>query len=174
MTILKLPESAIVNKYIAKSKFYDRTTISTKLRNQFINQIKRITWKYKLSKETIGIEGTEKVNEIQVFEIELKEQKIPNNVLKVIDKTIPYQILYIFLYKNDFAYGITLKEKTTVKNYYFSEWGKNIKFDFSGINLEKVYEKLVTVFVQNEAKSEGNFQEIIDKDAKIKQLKKKS
>jgi hypothetical protein len=167
---LNLPQSAVVNKYIAKSKFYERATISTKLRNQFINRLKRITWKYKLSKDTIGIDGTDKVTEIQIFEIELKEQKIPKSILKVIDKTIPYQILYVFRYNDDTAYGITLKEKTTVDNYYFSHWNENVKFDFSGINLEKVYEKLVTAFVKDEAKTEGNFQEIVDKDAKIKQL----
>jgi len=167
---LNLPQSAVVNKYIAKSKFYERATISTKLRNQFINRLKRITWKYKLSKDTIGIDGTDKVTEIQIFEIELKEQKIPKSILKVIDKTIPYQILYVFRYNDDTAYGITLKEKTTVDNYYFSHWDEDVKFDFTGINLEKVYEKLVTAFVKDEAKTEGNFQEIIDKDAKIKQL----
>lgn len=167
---LNLPQSAVVNKYIAKSKFYERATISTKLRNQFINRLKRITWKYKLSKDTIGIDGTDKVTEIQIFEIELKEQKIPKSILKVIDKTIPYQILYVFRYNDDTAYGITLKEKTTVDNYYFSHWDEDVKFDFTGINLEKVYEKLVTAFVKDEAKTEGNFQEIINKDAKIKQL----
>ena len=93
---LKLPGNAYVNKFIAKSKFYERATLSTKLQNEFIKKIQKITWKYKLADETIGIFKTENVTEIQIFEIELKEQIIPQNVLKVIDKSISYPILYIF------------------------------------------------------------------------------
>ena len=91
-----LPKSAIVNKFIAKSKFYEKAALSTRLQNEFINKIQRITWKYKLAESTVGISKTEAVTEIQIFEIELKEQSIPKNVLKVIDKAIPYQILYVF------------------------------------------------------------------------------
>jgi len=169
---LKLPENAYVNKFIAKSKFYERATLSTKLQNEFIKKIQKITWRYKLAEDTIGISKTEKVTEIQIFEIELKEQVIPKNVLKVIDKTIPYQILYIFTYKDNFAYGITLKENSVTQNYYFSEWNEEIEFDFRGIDLEKVYQKLIKSFIKNESKTKSDFEDIIRTDNEIKKLEK--
>ncbi|MBF0119108.1 MAG: DUF4391 domain-containing protein [Desulfobacterales bacterium] len=43
-------------------------------------------------------------------------------------------------------------------------------FDFTGIDLEKVYQKLVKAFIRNEAKNKSSFQEIIDSDKKIKVL----
>jgi hypothetical protein len=43
-------------------------------------------------------------------------------------------------------------------------------FDFTGIDLEKVYQKLVKAFIRNEAKTKSSFQEIIDGDKKIKTL----
>ena len=169
---LNLPNSALVNKFVAKSKFYDKVTLSTKLQNEFIRKIQRITWKYKLSEETIGVSKTENVEEIQIFEIELKEQKIPGNVLKVIDKTIPYQILYIFTYKENTAYGITLKEDHKVQNYYFSDWNEELQFDFTGISLEKVYQKLIKAFLPEELQEKNDFNKVISLDSRIKVLEK--
>ena len=167
-----MPENAVVNKFIAKTKFYERATLSSKLQNEFINKIQKITWKYKLAEDTIGISKTDSVTEIQVFEIELKEQVIPENVLKVIDKAIPYQILYQFVYKDNIAYGITLKENNIGQNYYFSEWNEKIIFDFTGIDLEKVYQKLIKAFIPDDVKNQGDFDAIVDADSRIKSLKK--
>lgn len=167
-----LPQNAFVNKFIAKNKFYERATLSTKLQNEFVRKIQRITWLYKLSEDTIGIPKTKTVEEIQIFLIELKEQKIPRNVLKVIDRSIPYQILYVFTYKDNTAYGITLKDKTSVQNYYFSEWNENVEFDFTGVDLERVYQKLIKAFIPDEAKQENDFDNIVALDSKIKSLEK--
>ena len=41
-----------------------------------------------------------------------------------------------------------------------------------GIDLEKVYQKLIKAFITNEAKNKGDFDTIIDTDNKIKQLEK--
>ena len=133
-TELQLPKEAFVNKFIAKSKFYEKVNLSTKLQKEFIDKIQKITWKYKLAESTIGIAKTEAVTEIQIFEIELKEQVIPKNVLKVIDRSIPYQILYRFVFNDKIAYGITLKEHTSVENYYFCDWNADISFEFTGID----------------------------------------
>lgn len=178
----KLPHNALVNKFIAKTRFYERVSLSSKLQNEFIKKINKITWKYKLAEDTIGISKTDSVTEIQVFEIELKEQVIPENVLKVIDKAIPYQILYQFVYKDNLAYGITLKgsilrtmpekESASARNYYFSQWNEDLSFDFTGIDLEKVYQKLIKAFINNEAKNQSDFAAIIDADDKIKHLEK--
>mgnify|MGYP005842419811 CR=1 FL=1 len=170
MNELKLPREAFVNKFIAKTKFYEKANLSSKLQKEFVDKIQKITWKYKLAESTIGITKSEAVTEIQIFEIELKEQVIPKNVLKVIDKSIPYQILYRFVYQDNVAYGITLKADTSVENYFFSDWNADIAFDFTGIVLEKVYQKLVKAFVRDEAQSKGSFIEIIDLDKKIKAL----
>lgn len=167
---LKLPREAFVNKFIAKTKFYEKATLSSKLQKEFVDKIQKITWKYKLAESTVGITKTDTVTEIQIFEIELKEQVIPKKVLQVIDKTIPYQILYCFVFNESVAYGITLKENTSVESYYFSNWNKDMLFDFTGIDLEKVYQKLVKAFIRNEAKTKSSFQEIVDGDKKIKTL----
>lgn len=166
----KLPRAAFVNKFIAKNKFYEKSALSAKLQKEFVDKIQKITWKYKLAESTVGITKTGKVTEIQIFEIELKEQVIPKNVLKVIDKAIPYQILYRFIYKGNEAYGITLKENNNAESYYFSDWNEDKNFDFTDIDLEKVYQKLVKAFIRNEVQNKSSFNDIIDTDNKIKTL----
>jgi hypothetical protein len=176
-----LPANAIVDKFIAKTKFYQKTFISSKLKNEFTDKIKKITWKYKLAEDTLGISKTENVTEIQIFEIELKEQLIPKTVLKVIDKAIPYPILYRFLFKDNVAFGITLKgailkniagtEKLN-QGYYFSEWNEVLEFDFTSTDLEKIYQKLIKLFIRDEVKSDKNFEAVIKTDNQIKSLEK--
>ena len=169
---LKLPQNTIVNKFIAKTKFYEKASLSSKLKAEFTNKIQRITLTHQLIEKTTNISKTDKVEAILIFEIELKQQIIPKNILKIIDKEISSPILFVFVYKNNFTYGITLKEDNLVKNYYFSEWNQDIHFDFTGIDLEKVYQKLIKAFITNAAKTSGDFDTIIDTDNKIKQLEK--
>lgn len=169
---LHLPDSALVNKFVAKSRFYDRITLSTKLQNEFTGKVRRITWKYKLAEDTIGISKTESVTEIQIFEIELKQQVIPKHIVKIVDKSIPYPILYRFIYQDDFAFGITLKDKGKTPQTYFSDWNEEIRFDFTGIDLEKVYQKLVKAFISEAGKTQQRFEDAVALDSQIKSVEK--
>lgn len=166
---LKLPLQAYVHKYIPKNRFYEKAVISILLKRSFIEQIQKITWEYKLAESTIGIKGTDAVEEIQIFEIQLKEKVIPKNALKVIDRTIPYPILYIFRYEECLAYGIMLKQND--QRYYFSEWDEEMHFSFTGKDLEHVYQGIIAEFIA--VKKEGeNFDSIIETDKQIEILKK--
>jgi len=166
-----LPPQACVERFIPKSKFFEKTLVNTKLKKEFTDKIQKIIWKYKLAEETIGINKTEATEEIQIFEIQLKEQIIPKNVLKVIDKTIPYPILYIFLHDTHVAYGITIKG-TGEQRYYFSAWDEEKTFDFTGINLEKVYQKIITTFIDRIDAGTNDFQTVVDTDKRIQILEK--
>jgi len=164
-----LPKQSEVNKFIAKSKFSNFATINSKIKQSFTDKIQKITWRYKLAESTINVSGNESTEEIQIFEIELKEKEIPKNVLGVIDKSIPYPILYVFKYQNDIAYGITLKNEG-LKRYYFSDWNEVLNFDFVGTNLEQVYQKLVRVFIEKEVKTEHSFENLVSLDIQKEKL----
>jgi len=117
------------------------------------------------------------VTEIQVFEIELKEPLIPKNILALIDKVIPYQILYQFKFNEQVAYAITLKglkgiEKSMPIDYYFSEWNEPVQFDFTGTDLEQVYQKLIKALIKNKITQQNDFKAIIETDQQTKQLEK--
>lgn len=104
--------------------------------------------------------------------IELKERKIPKNIIKIIDFVIPYPILYRFIYKNDWVYAIALKDEKKLQEYYYSDWNKSINFEFYAINLEKVYQNIIKAFMPDNLRKLENFNQIITIDSKIQELNK--
>jgi hypothetical protein len=165
-----LPKRAYVNKFIPKNKFFSKTVVNSKLKQEFVDSIARITWTYKIAESTVNINKTDNIEEIEIFEIELKEKQIPKNILKIIDKTIPYPILYIFRYMEHFAYGITLKEDS-MQRYYFSDWDEEKIFNFSGTTIERVYQNIVTSFIDIGQKSE-DFVTIVKQDKEKERLER--
>ena len=165
-----LPPQAEVNKFIPKNTFFKKTLVNTKQKQAFADSIARITWKYKLAESTINIVPTELVEEIEIFDIELKHQEIPQKVLRIIDKTIPYPILYQFRYMGHTAYGITLKESSE-QRYYFSNWDEPIELEFTGTNLEQVYQKIVKAFIDT-TESDHTFHTLITLNKQKDQLQK--
>jgi len=94
------PKQAHFGKMIAKSKIYEHANISTALKDKFITQIDKITWQYKLAPETINLTATPAVPEIQIFDIRLKGNEVDEALLRVIDKAIPFPIIYQ-IYRGD-------------------------------------------------------------------------
>ena len=170
--ILQLPDSAYVNKFVPKTKFFERAVINTKLKQIFTDKIQRITWLYKISEDTINTPKTEKIEEIQIFKIELKKKEIPKKALQVIDRSIPYPILYIFMHEESVAYAIKLHGNPKLA-YYFSDWGEEIIFSFKGLTLETIYQGIVSTFINPKSTERvQDFQSAVETDQKQKQITK--
>ena len=139
-----LPVSAKVDRIIPKTKFYERAHISAAIRDEFTNSIGRITWLYKLAESTLNIPATDAVQEIQIFQIELKQKVIPQKALAVIDKAIPYPILFVLHYGDSVCFAIQHKLDPK-KKYYKTDWTPRAepKFLFEGVNLESIYQRLI-------------------------------
>ena len=166
-----LPEQAYVHKFIPKNNFFEKAVVNTKLKKEFTDKIQKIIWEYKLAEGTIGVPPTEKIEEIQIFEIQLKERDIPKNVLRIIDKSIPYPILYVFTHDGHVAYGITLKGDSE-QRYYFTEWDEKQAFIFTGINLERVYQGIITSFIKEAGGETKDFKTIVAIDKRKETLEK--
>lgn len=174
MKTFNLPSKAFVDRFIAKSKFFEKATVNSKIQQEFTDTIVRITWVYKLAKSTINISGTENVEELQIFNLQLKKQEIPKNVLKVIDKAIPFAILYTFEFENNFAYGITIKENAE-QRYFFSDWNEELEFDFTGNSIEHIYQKTIKLFIRNKTGltvKNQDFTAILEKEKQLAILDK--
>ena len=92
--LYRWPEAAKFGRRVPKEKFYERGTVSTAVREKFINEVQRITWAYKLAEATINLPGTSAVPEIQVFTIDAKTDDVSEGVLGAIDKAIPFPIIF--------------------------------------------------------------------------------
>lgn len=164
--MFELPKTCYVNKFIPKKVFYEKVGVSTNVKEEFINLVERITWLYKLSEDTLGITKTEEIEEIQIFQIDVKEKRIPLSVIKTITKGVQYKVLFVIKYQDDYCYSIR------VENIYNSEWNNNIEFNFNAINLEIVYENIVKKIIKEES-NDKSFSEIIEDNTYKTELEKK-
>lgn len=162
--MIELPSSCIVDKFIPKKTFYEKVSISNSIKEEFIEKLSKIYWRYKLSEDTINISKTENVEEIEVFELELKEKYNSKNLIKIITKDIPYRILFYITYNNEFQYAIRYEDEI-----YFTEWNIEERFDFSAFNLEILYENIVKIITNIDA-SNNNLDEEIKRQNEIYKL----
>src|SRR5574344_535970 len=153
--MFELPKNCDVNKFLPKKIFYEKVGVSSGVKDEFVNLVDRITWLYKLSPDTIGIPKTDFIEEIQIFQIDVKEKRIPLSVIKTITKGVQYKILFLIKYNNDNCYSIKVDDVFT------SEWNDYIKFEFNSINLEIVYENIVKSIIKAKDNTK-QFNEIID------------
>lgn len=171
--MFELPKKCYVSKFLPKKLFYEKVGVSSGVKDEFVNLVDRITWLYKLSPDTIGITKTDNIEEIQIFQIDVKERRIPLSVIKTITKGVQYKILFLIKYDDEFCYSIKVDDIFT------TDWNDEIIFDFNAINLEIVYENIVKSIIKEEDNTK-KFEEIIDNrniksdlEKKINNLKQK-
>lgn len=164
--MINLPKSCLVNKFIPKKVFYEKSNINRTTKDEFINIVDKITWLYKISPETIGINKTEDIEEIEIFQIELKEKIIPKNIIRTITNSIQYKILFILKYNEEFCYLIKLED------IYYTNWNEEINFEFTSINLSNLFEDIAKNILHEESNTK-NFNEIIENINEKKELQDK-
>ena len=163
--MLDLPKACAVNKFIPKSLFYKKVTMATSVKKEFTDLIEKVTWLYKIAPDTLGVNKTDNIEELEIFEIQLKQKQLPKNVIRVITKAISYPILFVIKYKNDFCYSIKVEKS------YYSNWNEDITFDFNYNNLNTIYESIVKKIIKEED-NQSSFTEIISINAKKQELEK--
>ena len=94
MTLFAYPPQATVNRVLPKNKVYANATISTRLRQAFVADLRQIVWRAKLAPETIRLAATKDVPEIQVFELALKGTDFNEDIARTIDAAIHFPIVF--------------------------------------------------------------------------------
>jgi len=178
--MLELPKNTLFGKRIPKQKFYENITITTQIKRAFIEQIKLITWNNKIAPSTMNIAVGETVSEIEVITIKLNQPTLDKRVLAIIDKEIPYHILFFLEYEDKLQAWIGYKEQA--KNhafktgmYYNTNWltptELNLKID--GLNLDVVYENLLRQIAGNRLDSyEDDIKTAINNEERRNKLEK--
>lgn len=103
------PKQAEFNRVLPKSKIYAHAKPGKAVKNLFVSQIGEIVWKYKLSPETINLPARHGITEIQVFEIALKTEELDEDVLRTIDKAIPFPILFQLTHGDRICFATSYK-----------------------------------------------------------------
>ena len=175
--MLKLPTSTIVDKIVPKNSFDEYAT--TKQKKLLTSFVARIKWLHKLSNQTVNLQGKE-VIEIQVFELELKEQTNVNELLLLINRVIPYPIVFVLRFNEEVMYSISKKhthptnENQAVVDWTFSTSWKNVvedDFEISLSNsLDSVFQDICFKISGKNQGKEKDIETLIAKEQQLKQL----
>ena len=177
-----LPKTTGFNRRIPKQKFYENIDVSPALKRVFIDQIKVIYWRNKIAASTVNLAPGEAVTEIEVFEVRLTAQVPPEQVLRQIDKAIPYHIVFLLEHEGRYQAWTAYKEASTganafkVHTYYHTGWmtEEELPLKLDGLNLDKVYENFVRQIGGDalSAESKETLQQSVERDERRQQLEK--
>ncbi|CAA0099791.1 Uncharacterised protein [Starkeya nomas] len=88
------PKAAAFGRVVPKTRIYEHAGANTALKDLFVTQVDQIVWKFKLAPETINLAATRAVSEIQVFGVSLRTNKLDDEVLRAIDRAIPFPLIF--------------------------------------------------------------------------------
>ena len=181
----RYPKSTVVNRNLPKNKIYEQAKADTKLKELFVNEVDQILWAHKLSSTTLNIEGDMNIAEIQVFRIQLKGERLNNDVLQAIDKAIPHPIIFeIKTSTNKLTISAAYKEigqngGITLSDYYQSDTlldGSNddVRANLPTVlNVKALYEQLLVSLLPYELRDNETFPQLIARIDEINSLEKK-
>ena len=150
--MLGLPKSTEFNKRIPKQKFYENLSVTPAMKTAFTEQIKSIYWRNKLAATTLNLAPGKLVTEIEVFEIRLTSPDLGEDILRLIDREIPYHILFLLEYDRKYQAAMGYKEASSsgkaafkVERYYRTEWltAEELSLHLEGLTIDAVYENFI-------------------------------
>lgn len=92
--LYRWPSAAHFGRVVPKTKFYEHSNVTAKMRQKFVDEIQRITWAYKLAEPTVHLPAHDGVPEIQVFVVEAKDEDVSDGLLAAFDKAIPFPVIF--------------------------------------------------------------------------------
>ena len=150
--MLGLSKSTEFNKRIPKQKFYENLPVTPAIKTAFTEQIKIIYWRNKLAATTLNLAPGKLVTEIEVFEIRLTSPDLDEDILRLIDREIPYHILFLLEYDRKYQAAMGYKEVSSsgkaafkVERYYRTEWltEEELSLHLEGLTIDAVYENFI-------------------------------
>ncbi|QCH27760.1 DUF4391 domain-containing protein [Clostridium tyrobutyricum] len=187
---MNIPATCEVGNTIFKKLFYENSNMSTSDKNIFTNDIEKIVWKYSFKEENLHIKPYETENldyeEIAVIEVLLSYDKKYRRIAEIIQKTIPYPLILVFVRDDNILLNVASKRvnkvdvnKNTVEDYIYSSWinlsglkENEEKFlesidirNFSFVNMYKFYHSFVEkIEIFNASVITGDFDNLKSKD----------
>ena len=187
--MLSLPKSTEFNRRIPKQKFYENLSVTPELKRVFVDQISVIYWRNKLAATTLNVSQGERVTEVEIFEMKLNQPSIDTKVLQLIDKEIPYHILYLLEYHGEYQAWIGYKEQSTTKadtfkvnSYYHTDWAvlDKLPLRMEGLHMDEIYDNFIRQIAgerllskeSGETVAPASIKDAIDRDNMLQKLQK--
>jgi hypothetical protein len=179
MELFNLPISTKVGRIVPKNAF--NSFLNTKQKKLLSDCIQRTTWTNKISHETINLSGKE-IEEIQIFKLELKTDNQLNKVLDLINKYIPYHVIFWIEFNDKIMLSTASKHPHPTNNdiavvdwTFNSDWFNISKLSYS-IQLKQSIDYIFKDFcfqLKGLVENQDTISDLVEKQKHIMQLKSK-
>lgn len=176
------PESTYIGKRIPKEGFYSKADLNATQKRAFVEDIESIVWRNLLSENSLNVSKGEKVTQIDIIQINLKQREYNKTILDVIEKAIPRHLVFILTINNSRQLCINYKEEFQKGKYrivesFSTDWlndGEAV-LNIQGHDLDRVYENFVYQIAKGRIiKADGvELSETIQKSQEIEKIKKR-
>lgn len=167
------PSKAAYGRPVPKNAIYEHGHVKTALKELFVNQVDRIVWEYKLAPETINIPASDAVREIQVFSVTVRDDGPKDDVLRCIDRSIPFPLLFELRRPGQISYAATYKRPSeadgsawVMSGYFTSGWmpedSPRMPLPLA-LNMERLYAALLAPLLPYLARQGEGLTEYIDR-----------
>lgn len=183
--MLGLPKSTEYGRRIPKQKFYENIAVTPALRRAFTEQVEAIYWRNKVAPSTVNLAEGAEVAEIEIFEIKLRTAELDENVLRQIDRAVPYHIIFILEHEGRYRAAVGYKEAAAtgashfkVSQYYYTGWtdgAESLPLCLEGLTMDAAYENFVrqTAGEALAANCGETLKESVERSQQAEQLRKK-
>lgn len=139
--MLKLPQSTEVKRPLPKAQLFKRFDWTASQRERFDAEVSRLDFVNWISPRTVpAIAAGNYVNEIFVVEVSLKTRDFDTKAITLLAKYIPQRIVYLLRYEDEAMLAAYHSKLFT------TPWRAidDVTMPLSGLNLDAVWENIVT------------------------------
>jgi hypothetical protein len=129
MTLYDWPHASVFGRVIPKNKIYEYAGANTASKYLFVREVDQIVWSHKLAPETVNLTATKQVAEIQVFRITARTATLDEQVLRAIDRAIPFPLIFEVVHEGRIKLAAAYKRPSeadsnrwVVSDYFESGW----------------------------------------------------
>jgi hypothetical protein len=99
--MIQFPSSTRKGIRLPKESFYTHATLTPAIKRAMVDDIEQIVWSHTLTAETLNVNASDKVRQIDVLTVTLKKREYNEKIFEMIEKAIPRHILFILRFKNE-------------------------------------------------------------------------
>lgn len=176
------PGKAAFGRVVPKAKLYEHGTVGARLKGLFAEQVEQVVWQYKLAPETTNLSASPGAPEIQVFSVRLRASELHHDVLRCIDKAIPFPLLFELHFEDRLQVVACYKRPSEAEasrwvcsDYFATDWieAESPRAALPvALNLGGLYEQLLHALIPLTHRPNESLSDLAERVSKVRMLRK--
>jgi hypothetical protein len=176
------PGKADFGRVVPKAKLYEHGTAGARIKGLFAEQVEQIVWQYKLAPETTNLSASPGAPEIQVFSVRLRASELHHDILRCIDKAIPFPLLFELHGEDRLQVVACYKRPSEAEasrwvcsDYFATDWiaAESPRAALPvALNLGGLYEQLLHALIPLTHRPKESLSDLVERVSKVRMLRK--